>query len=75
MLLMAFFPGSDRQLAEKGGSYGGRGVRSPDPLRLMRLLSLYKQSKEITPQRGKLLPQVTQLQKASAGVWTLLGLA
>lgn len=83
ILLLAFCPGSEltegrlriRWLAEKGVSYGSSGVRSPDPLRLVRLFSLYKQSKETTSQRGKLLPQVTQLQKASAGVWTLLGLA
>lgn len=46
--------GSGGQLAEKGGSYWGLSVGSPDPLRSMMLLSLYKQSKETTAQRDRL---------------------
>lgn len=46
--------GSGGQLAEKGGSYWGLGVGSPDPLRSMMLLSLYKQRKETTAQRDRL---------------------
>lgn len=36
--------GSGRQIVEKGGSYWALGVRSPDPLRSVLLLSLHKQS-------------------------------